>query len=129
MKTDKNELNIVDLENKKENLLEDFFEEDFEGDFELIQNHIGKIGKYLTYIEEPINDLFEIELKIEAKKKKLTKLIKQWKKGDCVRILLRKVFYTGLVIRYENEKETVVLFDDDNKVTTVEDKNIEFFKI
>jgi len=129
MKTDKNELNIVDLENKKENLLEDFFEEDFEGDFELIQNHIGKIGKYLTYIEEPINDLFEIELKIEAKKKKLTKLIKQWKKGDYVRVCFREGFYTGLVIRYENEKETVVLFDDDNKVTTVEDKNIEFFKI
>ena len=129
MKTNRNELNIVDLEIEKEDLLDDFLEEDLEDEFKSIQKCIKEIGKCLTYIEKPINDLIEIELKIKSAKKKKEKTIKQWEKGDCVRILLRKVFYTGLVIRYKNEKETVILFDGDNEVTTVEDKNIEFFKI
>ena len=132
MKTDKNEPDIVDLEIEKEDLLDDLLEEDFEDDFKSIQKHTEKIGEYLTYIEGLVNDLTEIELKIKTaknkKNKKLKKLIKQWKKGDYVRVCFREVFYTGLVIRYKNEKETVILFDDDNEVTTVEDKSIEFFE-
>ena len=129
MKMDKNELDIVDLEIEKEDILDDLLEEDFEDDFKSIQKHTEKIGEYLTYIEGLVNDLTEIELKIKtAKNKKLKKIIKQWKKGDYVRVCFSEGFYTGLVVKYKNEKETVILFDDDNEVTTVEDKSIEFFE-
>jgi hypothetical protein len=50
----------------------------------------------------------------------------KWKVGDFVRVCYAEGFYTGMVMEKRVGK-TVVLFDEDNETTLVDDKNVEFF--